>query len=410
MILRQSLTAATLVVSLLLAGCTEGPQGTATPTLSVGVTGDDATISDRLSAALAQGLSRPEARVALRNALRASPFTDHRVDLHAFLADRTGQTLIESAARESGINRETITRWIGELGSLDIYVPFREHRLRWRGGDDIRLAVVAAPDEGADAIVTFAPDGTRGTLTRDDGVPAYTLVVIAPSEYKLRRSRSQPDTPGSVIQDPSDGDGGGELVLLGPDGRTTWGPVAVSIDAVCPTSAGGEATIQECTIGGGGDGGLSPVPSADTTFLRSFEIHEGFEPFWDGSMELRMEFKHHYYQEPGATRQTLASAVVRFSGISANRLYMVEKPVLLSRLTENGREGISYWIDEEDAFFSDWVGWVECRQLDGCFANGVPLKVYWKNSDCTGHVTDYAAGCRYRHTATMTTRWTPKRW
>lgn len=364
----------------------------------------------RLGAALAQGLSRPAVRAGLRNALRASPYTDHRLGLKEFLRTRPGRELLDAAAIESGISRSVLEEWLEAYPALDIYIPFREHRMTWRGGQEIQLAVIDQENEGATSLRVFSTDGVAGTLTREGGIPAYALVVIAPSEYKIRRYRPQRASAGSVIQDPDDGEAGAEFVAFGPDGTPLYSPVPLAIDPdECVSPYATRDVSVQCSVLPPIDEEVSPAPAtADTTFLRSFIIHEGFEPFWDGSMEIRMEIKHHRYTDPGAVRSTLATGVLRFSGIRADRTYTVERIAMFSRLVESGRDGISYWLDEEDVFFNDWVGADECRQIDGCQANGVPLKVYHKSDDCGGSIPDYNVGCTRRHTATVTARWTPK--
>lgn len=398
-----------ILASTVVAGCSDEVPGagiTAVPAPNI-VSTTSATELDRLGSALASGLARPAVRAGLRNALRASPYTDHRLDLSAYLATRAGRDLLHAAAAESRVPLGTLEEWVRSLPASDIYVPFREHRMRWRGGPDVRLGLVTRKDERVSSLRVYATDGLPGTLTREDGVPAYAFVVIAPSDFKIRRYRPQSAAHGAVIQDPDDGEFGGEFVVYGPDGTPLSGPTLLALEpADCyPT----ETDLVPCPDSGYGSEPLPPsTASPDTTILESFVIHEHFDPFWDGSMEVRMEIKHHRYVDPGAVRTTLATAVLRFSGISAGRTYTVQRIAFFSRVVESGSDGISYWLDEEDVLFNDWIGSRECRQMDGCQANGIPVRVSWKSSDCSGDIPNYNVGCSHRHTATVTSRWTPK--
>lgn len=152
---------------------------------------------------IAGALARPALRAQLRNAMRESRWTDHKLVLQEFVRTHEGAALLAASAEALGTTAEAFVAVVGRLPAMDFYVPFRAHRLSWRGSPDV--VVAAAFDGDAPTLQAFTPDGQARTLSLADGAPAATLLILHPSEPKaLRDLRNRPRI-GETIQDPGEG-------------------------------------------------------------------------------------------------------------------------------------------------------------------------------------------------------------
>ena len=163
-------------------------------------------------------MTTPKVRAAVRDAMRASPLTEHKLALREFVATAQGEVLLMAAANEVGIGIDDLRASVAKLPDLDFYVPAREQRLTWQGGDDYLVAVsldAHAPESG------YRWDGRSVTLDLSRGVlPEQVVLMLQTAELKSRRIYPQPNGPGLTIQNPEDGQIGGSFVFTDASGTT----------------------------------------------------------------------------------------------------------------------------------------------------------------------------------------------
>ena len=182
-------------------------------------------------------------RAHVRNAMRESRVTDHKLILQDFVRTRHGADFVRAIAAASGTTDDAVLARIDRLPAMDFYVPFQSHRLAWKGSPDLLVAASFQPD--APELSSFALDGSVQTLRLSDGSPARTLLILHPAEpTNVRPPNGQvddgetiqsPDDDGVIIMayppPPDDGGGGGSSVPPGlyvtqfysPRGDGWWG-------------------------------------------------------------------------------------------------------------------------------------------------------------------------------------------
>lgn len=283
--MRYRLAAIVAVVGL-AGGCAEQGGRAFAPN----TTGSSAAVLgqvDAVARAFALGMTQPGVRDAVRDAMRTSPWTEHKLSLHEFVATPPGELLLQASAAAVGIDRDALQARIAGLPDLDFYVPARQQRLTWRSTASYLVAVNLdgrAPTFGYDA---------RGRamaldLTRPEP-PAQTVLMLQTAEVKTRRIRPQPNLSGLTIQAPDDGELGGELVMRDATGLTR------TIELADLVGHGSLAKcFQNCDSEGGGGGGGSPPPETFLTRIQTQGIVDNNNPFesnefefnataWDGS-------------------------------------------------------------------------------------------------------------------------------
>jgi hypothetical protein len=215
---------------------------------------------------IARALAKPNVRAHLRNAMRDSRWTDHKLVLQEYVETKHGQELIAEMASAVRSTPDAVAGLIRSLPRLDFYLPFRDHRQAWRGSPDVFVASVF--DGDAPAIEAFAPDGTPHLLRLADGTPRRALVILHPEEPKGMRAANE-ITAGEVIQGPK------ESSVLGnvrQPGRLT----ASMIEA---TESCGDFVFF-CDGEPGSGGGLTPG-----IYMTQFDSHRG--DGWFGSLEVQ---------------------------------------------------------------------------------------------------------------------------
>lgn len=173
---------------------------------------------DDVARAFALGMATPEIRADVRDAMRASRLTEHKLSLRDFAASANGERLLREAAQASGMPLADLRATIAALPDLDFYVPVRQHRLTWRATADYVVAVGledVVPTTGYDAAGHSVPLDFR-----QPEPPSQVVLMLQSAETKSPRIAPQPDVPGQTIQDPGDGEVSGSLVITDPDGTT----------------------------------------------------------------------------------------------------------------------------------------------------------------------------------------------
>lgn len=319
--------------------------------------------ADRVAHAFALALGRREARVLVRNAMRASPLTEHKLVLQDFLATPAGRTLLAAAARESGSTPEALLGAVAALPRMDFYAPFREHRLTWRGGDEVTVGATLHPDSVL--LTAYRTDGTAVVLDSRRGVPALPLLVMHPAERSGPRVSPQPGTPGEVIQDPGDGEISGTVEWTGADGRVHVSPIGrlgtgrrtagadawstTTMSACDPTAIDGCDPSEETSV---------PGITADTTFLDAFSVSYG--DGWSGSMEVELYAS--YY--PLGSSIAAATGKIRMENVARFVEYYPHKVMVLRKIPTGSGDRIRIRVVETDTFFDDDKGSADFFEAD----------------------------------------------
>lgn len=173
--------------------------------------------TEKVARAFALAMRREDIRAQVRNALRASPWTEHKLLLQSFVTTPAGRHLVRAAAEAAGTEPAQIQALVAELPLMDFYVPIRGHRLSWRGTADVSVAATLLHDP--EVLTGYRTDGSATIYDLRNGPPTEALLVMHPAERKSRRIRPQADRPGLVIQDADDGELSGTLLWTGADGR-----------------------------------------------------------------------------------------------------------------------------------------------------------------------------------------------
>ncbi|HEX2080804.1 MAG TPA: hypothetical protein VHG08_24070, partial [Longimicrobium sp.] len=186
------------------------------PSLSVAAAAD---AGQQLARALASAMGEPQVRAQLMTALRNSPYQENKLVLQDFLASPQGRNVLAGIAGASGANASTVRGWLSALPPMDLYVPLEVHRREWMGTDNFVVGLNLDADDPT--LTGYRADGSVLQLDARQGTPPVAVVLMHPAEPKSLRRAAREGT----------------------------GPGDAAITDVCMTSAGKDATIQECNIG-----------------------------------------------------------------------------------------------------------------------------------------------------------------
>lgn len=236
--------------------------------------------------ALALGMRDAAARIAVRDAMRASPLTEHKLVLGTFVQTPPGRVLIAAAAREAGTTVAALDSLIRGLPEADFYMPVRARRRSWQANGS--MLVGAAFSSDLSTLTAYTPAGAEVRVPNGSAGANAPLLLIQPAERKSRRIAAQAPTAGNVIEDQNDGWLSGTIVQYLQNGDSTVTELA---DILVPSMNGGVRLLLECdpqaiNCEEGGGGGGAP---ADTTFLQDvviiavcdyFDCNQGNEFVW----------------------------------------------------------------------------------------------------------------------------------
>ena len=229
---------------------------------------------------IAAALERPNLRAQLRNDMRDSRWTEHKLVLQDYVATPHGADLVTAAARELGVTPAALGATIAALPRLDFYLPFRPNRLAWRGSPD--LLVAAAFEKMAPTIDAFDTRGATHTLRLADGAPARPLILLGPAEPKGELAvgaRAGAET----IEGPGENGTTGITNFEGfPNGS---GPTLVQRMAVVCDQPDG------CPDAGGSSPAPPPPPPPPTSgiYITHYNIQKG--DGWWGGLEMQFHSK-----------------------------------------------------------------------------------------------------------------------
>ncbi|HJU68308.1 MAG TPA: hypothetical protein VJ650_08655 [Gemmatimonadaceae bacterium] len=215
--------------------------------------------AQHLARGFALALAIPEVRVAVRDAMRASLWDEHKLSLGDFVGTPAGIALLTAAARARGVSLATVEAELARLPALDFYMPIRAHRRAWTG--DANLVVVAAW-EGVGDVPGFAPDGRTLSVSRRMSKAFPALFFIQPAEWKGRRVRPQASVPGLVVEDANDGEGSEMFVWRWSKSDS----VVIDFADADASARMAELTAQIARRAARGDAGWSIMEICDPTY------------------------------------------------------------------------------------------------------------------------------------------------
>lgn len=105
-----------------------------------------ASRGDSVAYAFATALSDAAVRDQLLQAMRASELNEHKLVLQDFVSTYAARNIMSAAATKLRVSPGRLQRLVAGLPRLDLYLPFKEHRLTWEGTPDIVVALVNKGD------------------------------------------------------------------------------------------------------------------------------------------------------------------------------------------------------------------------------------------------------------------------
>jgi hypothetical protein len=137
---------------------------------------------DVLATELARGIANALAEPALRNtvmhAMQSARFAEHKLSLRSFLASPKGARLASAVDGKLAQPGMRLTELLDSLPAVEVYLPVREHRAKWRGGKEL---IVASGLHEGEAPHGFALDGTPVTLDATTP-PKQPVLILTQSE------------------------------------------------------------------------------------------------------------------------------------------------------------------------------------------------------------------------------------
>lgn len=267
--------------TLFAAGCdsiTE-PQALRTPAADANVTVAAAQADfDAVARAMAVAMQDRSVRIAVRDAMRDSPWNEHKVVLQELLAAPEGGAVLAAAAAAAGKTPAQLMAVLATMPALDFYAPSRDVRRTWQGTPNVVVTGTQNPEAGR--FVTFGTDGQQAAAASR----GQAVLMLHPAEPKLRRSRPQARGQGEVIQAPGDGERAETVTWFYPNGDS----VVVTVDDVVAGREPSFSVVGTGTILTAGTVTPTPVnPSPSTyAYLDEFDLNFGDGA---GNVELRIE-------------------------------------------------------------------------------------------------------------------------
>jgi len=222
---------------------------------SGGGSGDLAT----LTRGFALALSDPAVSGRLRDALRDSPFNEHKLLLQDFAGTGTGQLLVGAAASRLDRPIAELEGLIEDLPPTDLYLPVRGHRTTWTGTPDL---LVASYLSSPPSLIAYDASGELVALDLERA-PEVPVLVMHPAEPRGRRAEVI-EPSGPVVQDPAESDRTERFV----------------------ETRGALQQQQECYEDCSGGGGSAPLRLT----VSSFVMLKDYDPWPLGLMEIEIYY------------------------------------------------------------------------------------------------------------------------
>lgn len=299
------LRAAAVTLAFASAACSDAVPGNVTAPPDVPA----ANSPDQLVArAIAAGLAEQTHRRSLHAALRDSRWMDHKLLLQEYLRTDAGAELASRAAVAAGMSEDAFLAKVSGLAPMDLYLPFREHRLAWRATENVFVVATGSLDPVS--AIAYGPDGRAVILRRADGVPNVALLVLHPAEPRIALAPGAIRQSGDAIELPEDAAKGTQAQLLeaGQCTDTIYCDAPELAIMTCPEPYSMDPGAIGYSCGGGGSPPPPPPPGDYITYLRVTE-NDGW---FGGNME--MEFRS-IFGGPGGTIPACAYYVATRNGV-----------------------------------------------------------------------------------------------
>ncbi|HST62848.1 MAG TPA: hypothetical protein VLK84_29345 [Longimicrobium sp.] len=214
-----------LLAGIVATGCHDGSNaGAPTGAVAVAPQGADANVAS-LSHAIALALGDAGIREQVRNDMRDSRYSLHKLVLQEYVSTPGGQRLLAAAATAAAVSPDALAQRIAALPPLDFYVLLREHRMSWQGEAGVAVVtqlstartMVGHTERGVPVSYSFTTPAalnvqhTLFTLQVSELEPGDEQPVLARTEKSAR----------NVIQASAGDDVGVIGVIIAPDGRRT---------------------------------------------------------------------------------------------------------------------------------------------------------------------------------------------
>ena len=168
-----------LACTLLGVGCADRTNDLAAPS-GTGVSGQ---VED-VARAIALGMADPTARHMVRDAMRASPLTDHKLSFREYAASAAAEPLLRAAAAATGYTLEGLRARIAALPDLDFSLASQKQRVSWRGGSDYLVTWMLGNDNPT---IAFDRNGARTAFDISKPRPPEAVFFIESAERKSAR-------------------------------------------------------------------------------------------------------------------------------------------------------------------------------------------------------------------------------
>lgn len=360
---------ATLTALALVAACAENPVGIEVKTAAftkAPISAQEVT-ADMVAQAIALAMKDVSIRAAVRDAMRASPLTEHKLRFHDFVQTSTGQALLRVGAERTHMTMEALEEMVAQLPPLDFYVPAQGQRRSWRGEATVHVGYFL--DHDARNARAYDTNGVAVGLYEKPGVGNATFVLQL-AERTSRRIHSQRMIPSSVIEDMDDGMLSGSVVDYLPDGTTRvteladlYVEIPTSVERNLLAPSGELATILAparpkyiipCDEPGGlpCGGGGGPYSPPDTTFLQDVSIISVCDNY--GCLETN-EFEWHTYFSTNNGSTWTDRRDIRIEGVYSVDDFRSHIPALFRKL-RSSNERIQSDVVETDIWSDDHFG------------------------------------------------------
>lgn len=112
---------------------------------------------ERIALALAVGMNDESVRLKVRDDMRASPWTSHKLELWTYVAGEGGSTILQAIAKQlSSSPSQLVADW-RTLPPYDLSVRNNRDRMSWHG--DLNYIVAVAPHSQGEVAIAYGPNG-----------------------------------------------------------------------------------------------------------------------------------------------------------------------------------------------------------------------------------------------------------
>ncbi|HSP77001.1 MAG TPA: hypothetical protein VLQ93_00630, partial [Myxococcaceae bacterium] len=141
----------------------------------------------RLARAVALSLREPALRSLLQVAMAETLVKEDKVHFNSFVRG-PGRGLLQAMSRSSGLSVAQLEELVRQVGSLEMYLPFKAHRSAWRGGEEL---LVATQYRDHETPVGFDLDGNPVPLSLEAPPETPTLVLVPAEDFDAEGNPSE---------------------------------------------------------------------------------------------------------------------------------------------------------------------------------------------------------------------------